>query len=126
LKKAIEVRPDDSQVKGALANALTRAGEWEEAKQIFESLANGESNFVFNELLEAIVKTGHVAEAIQILERTRAHERWRPAYEALKAAQAGSADYLRRVAPEVRTVAERILREIKPELFSESEAVTSK
>jgi hypothetical protein len=84
---------------------------------MLEALASGESGSVSPVLLRAIVKTGHVGEAIEIFERTGADERWRPAHEALKAVQAGTPDYLRRVAPEVREVAIEILREINPELF---------
>jgi hypothetical protein len=75
------------------------------------------------------VKTGHVDDAIAIPDRTGANERWRPLYEALKAARAGTPDYLRTVAPEVRMVATEILRELDPDLFptgSEKTAVVAK
>ena len=52
-----------------------------------------------------------------MLEQAGAHESWRPLYEALRAAAEGSPKYLRRVAPEVRVVAEEILREIAPHLY---------
>jgi hypothetical protein len=52
----------------------------------------------------------------------RESERWRPLYEALRAVQAGSAQYLRRVAPEVRSIAEAILVELAPELAEGSSA----
>ena len=48
-------------------------------------------------------------------------ERWRPFYEALKAAQAGTAQYLTRVAPEVRRPALDILRTLAPGLIEEEQ-----
>lgn len=62
----------------------------------------------------AIVATDHAKEALAVLEKAGAHENWRPLYEALRASAKGSAKYLRRIAPEVRVVAEKILREIAP------------
>jgi hypothetical protein len=62
----------------------------------------------------AIVATAHAKEALAVLEKAGAHENWRPLYEALRASAEGSAKYLRRIAPEVRVVAEKILREIAP------------
>ncbi|MBA2592232.1 MAG: hypothetical protein M3495_01025 [Pseudomonadota bacterium] len=68
-------------------------------------------------LFAAIVATDHAKEALAVLEQAGAHESWRPLYEALRAAAEGSAKYLRQVAPEVRVVAEEILREIAPHLY---------
>ncbi|HMC61575.1 MAG TPA: hypothetical protein VKJ01_20455, partial [Candidatus Solibacter sp.] len=67
-------------------------------------------------VFRALAQSGHLAGAIALLERTGADQRWRPLYEALRALQAGSADYLRRVAPEVRTVAQKIFDEIGSDL----------
>ena len=57
---------------------------------------------------------------IVIFERTGANERWRPLYEALHAARAGTPDYLRTVAPEVRIAATKILRDLDPSLFPDA------
>ena len=84
---------------------------------LLEQLAEGDGEFFSTGLFRAVVETGHLADAVAILERTGADQRWRPHYEALRAAGAGSPDYLNRVAPEVRTVAMKILREISPGLF---------
>ena len=53
---------------------------------------------------------------IEIFIATGADQRWRPLHEALRAVQAGSAQYLRRVAPEVRHLAQRLLKQIQPDL----------
>jgi hypothetical protein len=58
---------------------------------------------------------------IVILERTGANERWRPLCEALQAARAGTPDYLRTVAPEVRIAATKILRNLDPSLFHDAD-----
>jgi len=68
-------------------------------------------------LFAAIVATDHAKEALAVLEQAGAHESWRPLYEALRAVAEGSEKYLRQVAPEVRVVAEEILREIAPHLY---------
>jgi hypothetical protein len=97
-----------------LAQLLTLAGRWSEAVPLLDQLAAGETQSTG--LFQAVVKTGHVSEALAILERAGADQRCRPLYEALRAVEAGSPDYLRRVAPEVRTVAMEMLREIAPDL----------
>ncbi|MBV9305774.1 MAG: hypothetical protein JOZ45_06530, partial [Acidobacteriaceae bacterium] len=84
-----------------------------------ERLAEPEANFSFAKLFRAVVKSGHIADTIEILKRTGVDERWRPLYEALEAIQADTPDYLRRVAPEVRTAAVEILHEIAPQLYPE-------
>ena len=48
--------------------------------------------------------------------------RWRPLYEALRAAREGTPDYLRTVAPEIRVAAMDILRNLDPNLFPDGEA----
>jgi DNA-binding transcriptional ArsR family regulator len=111
---AFDRAPNDPELQSNLAMALIAADKWDKSKPILETLASGESASVSPALLQIILLTGHVGDAIEIFERTGAHERWRPAYEALKAVQAGTPDYLRRVAPEVREVAMEILREIDP------------
>lgn len=125
LRRAVEVFPSDIELKSLFAGLLTRANRWEEARPVIEQLANIESEFVSPNLLRDMVKGGHAEEVLQIFEQSGADQRWRPAYEALKAAHVGTPSYLRRIAPEVRTVAEKILREIDPELFPAAEAVVS-
>ncbi|WP_296926993.1 hypothetical protein [Thiohalocapsa sp.] len=59
-------------------------------------------------LFQEAVRAGQVAAARDLLDATEAGERWRPLREALAAAAEGSVDYLRLVAPEVRTPAQAI------------------
>jgi hypothetical protein len=58
------------------------------------------------EACAAAFAAGRLPEVMAIFRETAADRRWRPLFEALRALEAGSADYLRRVAPEVRTAAE--------------------
>ena len=118
VQKAHEAVPDNRGTQFLLARLLTLSGKWHEASPLLEQLASAEGETFSTELFQAVGDTAHTADAIAILERTGAHERWRPLYEALRAAGAGSPDYLNRVAPEVRTVAMKILRQIAPRLFS--------
>jgi hypothetical protein len=95
---------------------LALSGQWDEARSLLETLAATEIEKPDMWTFNAIVLAGHVPEAISLLERTGADQRWRPLYEALRAVRAGTADYLGRVAPEIRTVARKILTKIAPEL----------
>jgi len=61
------------------------------------------------------VGVGRAGESVELLDELEMGERWRPLREALAAAAAGTRDYLRRVAPEVRHPAEQILDQIMPE-----------
>jgi hypothetical protein len=64
----------------------------------------------------AAVRNGRVRDCIELLDRKEWKDAWRPIYEALKSVEAGSADYLKRVAVEIREPALIILRRIAPEL----------
>lgn len=125
LQRGVEVFPGNTDLRLALAGVLIRSSRWVEARLIIEEIARGESDFVWPKLLRDVVQAGRVADMLHVLEETGADQRWRPAYEALKASQAGSADYLHRIAPEVRNVALDVLREIDPELFPKPEVVAS-
>ena len=111
-----EVAPEDREMSFLLAGLLALNGEWDRAKQLLLELLAAEDEQADTWAFGAIVKAGHVDDAIALLEETGANERWRPLYEALRAIRAGSRLYLRRVAPEVRGVAEQILDEIAPKL----------
>ena len=118
LERARDLAPDSIETKFCLARILTLLNRWPEAAQLLEHLATDESANVSNGFFHAAIQTGHLEEAIAILERTGANDRWLPLYQALRAARAGTPAYLRTVAPEVRTVATEILREIAPHLFA--------
>lgn len=64
----------------------------------------------------AAVRNGRVQDCIELLDKKEWKDAWRPIYEALKAVEAGSVDYLKRVAVEIRDPALTILRRIAPEL----------
>ena len=109
----------NSRIQFLLAKILLLSERWLEASELLEQLAADESAFFSTDFFLAVVRTNHLEEALAILERTGASERWRPLYEALRAARAGTPDYLRTVAPEVRMAALTILRDLTPELFIE-------
>jgi tetratricopeptide (TPR) repeat protein len=117
-RRALELVPNEAQTEFALVETLTRSGEWPDAATVLRRLAGDESTKFDASAFAAIIEAGHVAPAIAILEETGAKQRWRPLYEALCAVRAGSPEYLRTVAPEVRLVAEEILTQLAPFLFA--------
>jgi tetratricopeptide (TPR) repeat protein len=118
LRRGLELLSGDAGLKATLAQGLAMTGQWPEAQELLADIAQGaEWELSFTSLFAAIVATDHAKEALAVLEQAGAHEGWRPLYEALRAAAEGSAKYLRRIAPEVRVVAEKILREIAPHLY---------
>lgn len=118
-QKVRKLAPHDSRIQFLLAKILLLSERWLEASELLEQLAADESAFFSTDFFLAVVRTNHLEEALAILERTGASERWRPLYEALRAARDGTPDYLRTVAPEVRMAALTILRDLTPELFIE-------
>ena len=111
-----ELSPEDTEIQFVQSGLLALSGEWEPARALLEKLAASELEKPDIWTFAAAVKAGHAEDLINLLEQTGANERWRPLYEALRAIRAGSAHYLRRVAPEIRSVAEPILAEIAPDL----------
>ena len=61
------------------------------------------------------VKTGHAAEAVELLDEIGYEDRWRPLREALRAIAVGSDASLLRVAPEIRQPAEELVAQLLPE-----------
>ena len=64
----------------------------------------------------AAVRNGRVRDCLELLDKKEWKDAWRPIYEALKAVEAGSGDYLKRVAVEIREPAATILGRIAPQL----------
>jgi tetratricopeptide (TPR) repeat protein len=62
----------------------------------------------------AAVKAERVRDCLEAIDKKEWKDAWRPIYEALRAAEEGSAQYLKRVAVEIRTPALTILRRIAP------------
>jgi hypothetical protein len=105
----------DAEYSLALAQCIDDAPA---APLIRRLLDEGSADFleaVWNEILRLfreLVQRGRAADARDLLDTTEAGERWRPLREALAAAAEGSADYLRLVAPEVRTPAQAIYEQL--------------
>ena len=95
---------------------LLLTGKWWEAAALLETIASGTDSYISEGFFHSVVKTGHTAEVLGILERNGADERWRPLYEAMRAVRAGSAEYFNRVAPEVAGPAREILGRVAPGL----------
>jgi Flp pilus assembly protein TadD len=66
--------------------------------------------------LAAAVRNGRVRDCLDAIDKKEWKDAWRPIYEALRAAEAGSAVYLKRIAVEIREPAVQILRRIAPRL----------
>ena len=105
--------PEDYEAEFVLAGLLALNGDWTRARALFEKLATSEIEQPDIWAFGSAMRAGHLINTIALLEHTGARERWRPLYEALRAVQAGSAQYLRRVAPEIRPVAEAILNALQ-------------
>jgi len=107
--------------QGRHSDALADLRRWLDLTAAKDEAAEAGEGFggalpVFAELAQA----GWVAALLEALEKTGLDERWRPLYEALKAVAAGSAQYLTRVAPEVRRPALDILKTLAPALVEEN------
>lgn len=66
--------------------------------------------------LAAAIKAGRTRDCLALIDKKGWKDAWRPIYEALRAVEAGSAEYLKRVAVEIRSPALIILRPIAPGL----------
>jgi Flp pilus assembly protein TadD/DNA-binding MarR family transcriptional regulator len=64
----------------------------------------------------AAVRNGRVRDCLDLLDKKEWKDAWRPIYEALRAVEECSGEYLKRVAVEIREPAQVILRRIAPAL----------
>ncbi|MDQ2948890.1 MAG: hypothetical protein M3Y27_23595, partial [Acidobacteriota bacterium] len=64
----------------------------------------------------AAVRSGRARDCLELLDKKEWKDAWRPFYEALKAVEVGSGEYLKRIAVEIRQPAMLIVRRIAPEL----------
>ena len=110
----------ENEIKFVTAGLRIRGGSWAEAAVLLTELASDENAWPGYWTFQVAVEAGRVDEALQLLEKSGADQRWRPLYEALQAVKAGTPLYLRRVAAEIRTVAEEIFEEIAPGLAEKS------
>ena len=66
--------------------------------------------------LAAAVRSGRVRDCLELIDKKEWKDAWRPIYEALRAVETGSAEYLKRIAVEIRDPALKILRRIAPKV----------
>jgi len=121
-RRAIELDPQDLYAVHTLAEILMHRGNSTEAFALARRfISGGEPEFHEENWSDIVtffreaVGVGRAGESVELLDELEMGERWRPLREALAAAPAGTRDYLRRVAPEVRHPAEQILDQIMPE-----------
>ncbi len=120
-KSAIELNPDSLESTLTLAVILAHRGSWAEAAPLARRfLTEGFPEF-HEESWPAILaffseaaRTSHAADAVALLDDLALTDRYRPLREALAAIAAGTRAYLRRVAPEIRQPAERLIDELLP------------
>lgn len=120
-RKAVELGTDTGGAQ-TLATILVLRGKWSEAAVYAREFIFNRSDEFYERALPEIVtffresvKAGYAKEAGELLTETDLAERWRPLREALAAITEGTRSYLRRVAPEVREPAEKILNDLAPE-----------
>ncbi len=103
-----------------LALILVHRGNWAEAASLARRfLTEGAemhetSWLVILTFFGAAARTSHAADAVALLDDLALTDRYRPLREALAAIAAGTRAYLRRVAPEIRQPAERLIDELLP------------
>jgi len=66
--------------------------------------------------LAAAVRNERMRDCLEVIDKKDWKDAWRPIYEALRAVEAGSAEYLKRIAVEIRVPALLILRRIAPQI----------
>jgi AAA ATPase domain len=104
-----------------LALILVHRGNWTEAASLARRFLTESSpdlhEAIWPDILtffSAAARTSHAADAVALLDDLALTDRYRPLREALAAIAAGTRAYLRRVAPEIRQPAERLIDELLP------------
>ncbi len=119
-RQGLELLPNSTGLQAALAHALVANNDWHQAAPLVEAWAATTNSWSDGwELFRAIVETGHTKDALQSLQKAGADGRLEPLYVALRAVDAGTVDYLRRVAPEVRVPALDIVARIAPQIVGD-------
>jgi tetratricopeptide (TPR) repeat protein len=105
------------------AVALAQLGDFPRASVALDDALGGDPIELFSSgrnalevFFTAAVRNGRVRDCLELLDKKDWKDAWRPIYEALIAVEEGSAEYLKRVAVEIREPALQILRRIAPEL----------
>jgi DNA-binding transcriptional ArsR family regulator len=116
---------DDFKETGELlyAAALAQLGSFPRATVAMEDALTGDAIKLLDigrpaieVFFAAAVRNNRTRDCIDLLDKKDWKDAWRPIYEALKAVEAGSGDYLKRVAVEIRQPAAIFLRRIAPNL----------
>ncbi len=119
--RAMSLSPDNAGILHTLATIIVHRGSWSEAAPFARRfLTEGTPEFhekswpdILAFFCEA-ARTFHAADAVALLDDLALTDRYRPLREALAAIAAGTRAYLRRVAPEIRQPAERLIDELLP------------
>jgi Flp pilus assembly protein TadD len=105
------------------AAALAQLGDFPRASVALEDALVGDpidllstGRKALETFFAAAVRGRRVQDCLELIDKKEWKDAWRPIYEALKAVEAGSVAYLKRVAVEIRDPALVILRRIAPEL----------
>jgi Flp pilus assembly protein TadD len=105
------------------AVALAQLGDFPRASVALEDALTGDpidlismGQRALETFLAAAVRSGRVRDCLELIDKKEWKDAWRPIYEALRAVEAGSAEYLKRIAVEVRDPALKILRRIAPQV----------
>jgi tetratricopeptide (TPR) repeat protein len=120
-RRTVELGNDIDAIH-TLATILVSRGKWSEAIQYAREFLSSGSGDSYEQIWPEIVsffrecvKAGYTKEAVKLLTEFGLADRWRPLREALIAIAEGNRSYLRRVAPEIRQPAEKILIDLAPE-----------
>ncbi|MEO5730936.1 MAG: ATP-binding protein [Byssovorax sp.] len=120
-KRSIELKSDSLESTHARAVVLAHRGDWAEAAPLARRfLTEGPPEFHEKSWSDILIffseaaRTSHAADAVALLDDLALTDRYRPLREALAAIAAGTRAYLRRVAPEIRQPAERLIDELLP------------
>jgi tetratricopeptide (TPR) repeat protein/AAA+ ATPase superfamily predicted ATPase len=105
------------------AVALAQLGDFPRASVALEDALIGDpidllsiGQRALETFLAAAVKSGRVRDCREVIDKKDWKDAWRPIYEALRAVEADSAEYLKRIAIEIRVPAMVILRRIAPQV----------
>jgi tetratricopeptide (TPR) repeat protein len=116
---------NDPEAMLGLAKIRMDLGDWAEAESLLRRAISEHSVDPYaqkptrlHQLLRTAARTGNAGRAVALLDDLGVADRWRPLREALAAANAGTAKYLRRVNPEIRPPAEKILSLIDGDGFT--------
>lgn len=110
--RAHKLVPDSADARFVYAACLALSDNWGDARRVVEPALEGDKQDQSLAFFRSAIKAGRLNDAIQLMERTEASERMRPLYTALLAIREGTAEYLRRFAPETAGVAGEIMKKL--------------